>query len=126
MKLNIDGEYFTKKIVEDLSFIDARLMQMFNSLKDNPMLVRRIAYLRALRRTVSASIALLEQIATNVLPFAATLTEYRARLSSTERGQQQVRDEIDAILDDSSAHSQHEELVSEQEFNGLLSDGDAG
>ena len=38
MKLDIDGEYFTEKIVEDLLFIDASLMQVFSSLKDNAVL----------------------------------------------------------------------------------------
>ena len=125
MKLSIDAEYFAEKIVEDLLFIDTSLMRMFTALKDNPVLVRRIAYLRALRRTVNASVTLLNKVGTSALPFAAALSEYRTKLSRTERKQQQVRAEIDAILDDSPAHNQHEELVSEQEFSGLLSDDDA-
>lgn len=125
MKLHIDGEYFTEKIVEDLLFIDTSLLRVFTALKDNPVLVRRIAYLRALRRTVNASVTLLHKIGTSALPFAAALSAYRTKLSRTERKQQQIRDEIDAILDDSPAHNQHEELVSEQEFSGLLSEDDA-
>lgn len=125
MKLDIDGEYFTEKIVEDLLFIDASLMQVFSSLKDNPVLVGRLGYLRALRRTVNAFVALLDNVGANALPFAAALTVYREKISSTARGQQKVRAEIDAILDSPAAQNQHEELVSEQEFNGLLSDDGA-
>lgn len=125
MKLDIDGEYFTEKIVEDLLFIDASLMQVFSSLKDNAVLVGRLGYLRALRRTVNAFIALLESIAAKALPFASSLTVYQEKIASTARGQQRARAEIDAILDNPAEQNQHEELVSEQEFNGLLSDDGA-
>lgn len=130
LRLDIDADFFSDKVLEDVFFIDATLMRLFSSLTDNPYLINRASYLRSLRRTVVAFSDFLEQFADGSLGMRDLTESYHERLTSARQTYQKVRRDIDQILDQDSSDEESSSLVSTQEYDFLLaadSDGeDAG
>ena len=50
LKLSIDNDFFARKILEDLFFIDASLSCHYQLLKENPYLIRRRDYLFSVQK----------------------------------------------------------------------------
>tara|TARA_B100000614_G_scaffold140152_1_gene124594 strand:- start:994 stop:1485 length:492 start_codon:yes stop_codon:yes gene_type:complete len=120
LRLDVDAEYFRDKVLEDVFFIDATLMRMFSSLKENPYLINRASYLRSLRRTVVAFSDFLEQFARGDLGFSDAVSAYSERLTTAQHAHHQVRKEIDLILDQEDPDEETASVVSSQEYGFLL------
>ncbi len=124
LKLDIDPEYFKDKIVEDIFFIDAILMRTFSSLKDNTYLINRSAYLRSLRRTVTAFTEFLETVSVEGAGFSDSLSAYHDKLDSTLHAHNHVLREIDAMLDQEELEEETVDVVSSREYGFLLADAE--
>ena len=122
LKLDIDPEYFKDKIVEDIFFIDAILMRTFASLKDNTYLINRSAYLRSLRRTVTAFVEFLDTVEGDRAGLADSLSAYHNKLASTLHAHNHILHEIDAMLDQEELDEETVDVVSSQEYGFLLAD----
>lgn len=120
LRLDVDTEFFRDKIIEDVFFIDATLMRMFSSLKENTYLINRSSYLRSLRRTVVAFSDFLEQFSRGDLGFAETVSAYSDRLTTAHHAHYAVRKEIDTILDRDEIDDETSSVVSSQEYGFLL------
>jgi hypothetical protein len=124
LRLDVDHEFFQDKILEDIFFIDATLMRLFSSLKENPYLINRITYLRSLRRTIVAFSDFLSQFVRGDLGFHAAADAYTERLTAAVHSHENVRREIDLILDQEDADEEPAALVSSEEYGFLLASDD--
>lgn len=124
LRLDVDHEFFQDKILEDIFFIDATLMRLFSSLKENPYLINRITYLRSLRRTIVAFSDFLGQFVRGDLGFHAAADAYTERLTAAVHSHENVRREIDLILDQEDADDETAALVSSEEYGFLLASDD--
>jgi hypothetical protein len=122
LRLDIDAELFRDKVLEDVFFIDATLMRIFSSLKDNPYLISRANYLRSLRRTVVAFSSFVEQFARGDLGYGEAVAAYHDRLETALRAHRQVRKEIDQILDEEDVSEETASLISTEEYSFLLAE----
>lgn len=120
LRLDVDQEFFHDKILEDIFFIDATLMRLFSSLKDNPHLINRVTYLRSLRRTIVAFSDFLSQFVRGDLGFQAAADAYNERLTAAAYSHQNVRREIDLILDQEDSDEETAAVVSSEEYGFLL------
>jgi hypothetical protein len=124
LRLDVDQEFFQDKILEDIFFIDATLMRLFSSLKENPYLINRITYLRSLRRTIVAFADFLNQFVRGDLGFHAAANAYTERLTAAIHSHENVRREIDLVLDQEDADEENSALVSSEEYGFLLASDD--
>ncbi|MEX2444399.1 MAG: hypothetical protein WD492_12385 [Alkalispirochaeta sp.] len=120
LRLDVDQEFFQDKILEDIFFIDATLMRLFSSLKENPYLINRITYLRSLRRTIVAFSDFLSQFVRGDLGFHTAANAYSERLTAAAHSHENVRREIDLILDQEDSDEDTAALVSSEEYGFLL------
>ncbi len=120
LRLDVDQEFFQDKILEDIFFIDATLMRLFSSLKENPYLINRVTYLRSLRRTIVAFSDFLNQFVRGDLGFRAAAGAYSERLTAAIHSHEKVRGEIDLILDQEDSDEETAAVVSSEEYGFLL------
>lgn len=125
LRLDIDADFFRDKVVEDVFFVDATLMRTFASLKENAFLINRSSHLRSLRRTVVAFVDFLESFSRGDLGFPEAVHAYQDRLAAALRGHQQVRREIDGILDQQDMDDETVNVISSQEYGFLLASDDS-
>ncbi len=124
LRLDVDQEFFHDKILEDIFFIDATLMRLFSSLKENPHLINRVTYLRSLRRTIVAFSDFLSQFVRGDLGFQTAADAYADRLTAAAYSHQNVRREIDLILDQEDSDEETAAVVSSEEYGFLLASHD--
>ena len=80
VRLNVDAEYFADKILEDTLFIDSSIQKIHGSLKENPHLIRRNAYLHSVMKLKRAYGKLLEDLLATEGDFAAPFESMRPKL----------------------------------------------
>lgn len=120
VQLNIDGDLFRDKFIEDVFFIDSTLSRILTQLRENRRLIRRTEYLRALMRAENLFLDLLTKCLDESLPFAAELEAVVTKLRATRSEHQRSLDDVRSILHDQSDVEPEEDVVSQEEFRSLL------
>ncbi len=120
LRLDIDPELYRDKILEDVFFVDAMVMRVFVSLRENERLINRTGYLRSLRRTVTAYSAFLDRLLVGPTVFGGAFAPYRDKLESARQEHQALRREIDALLDKEEPDEETWNTVSSEEYSYLL------
>lgn len=124
LRLDVDAEYFRDKILEDIFFIDATLLRIYSSLKENALLVNRTGHLRSLRRTIAAFTGFLQRLLEGEMTLGDLVESYRSKLSATLHTQERVRSELDVALERNPADEETSDTISSQEYGFLLAGGD--
>jgi len=126
LRLDVDPEYFRDKILEDILFIDATLLRVYSSLKENTLLINRTGHLRSLRRTMGAFTDFLKRLLDGEVELGDIVDTYRSKLTATLHTQERIRSELDAALERDPADDETSDTISSQEYGFLLADGDDG
>ncbi len=124
MKLDIDPEYFRDKILEDIFFIDAALLRIYSSLKENSLLVNRSGYMRSLRRTIHAFVDFLKKILDGEIQHDKLADTYHAKLSTSLHTHERVQTELESSLERSDVYEESSDTISSQEYGFLLAGGE--
>jgi hypothetical protein len=124
LRLDIDPEYFRDKVLEDILFLDAALLRLYSSLKENPQLINRARYFRALRRTIVAFVEFLRRLLDEEISIGDIAQSYHGKLSSCLHTHERVCAELDSILDSNGAEEESADTISSQEYGFLLAGGD--
>lgn len=124
LRLDVDAEYFRDKILEDILFIDATLLRIYSSLKENALLINRTGHLRSLRRTMAAFTDFLHRLLEGDVELGDLVESYRSKLSATLHTQERVRSELDSALERDTAEEETSDTISSQEYGFLLAGGD--
>lgn len=124
LRLDVDPEYFRDKILEDIFFIDATLLRVYSSLKENALLINRTGHLRTLRRTIAAYVDFLRRLLDSEIALGDLVDSYRAKLTSTLQTHERVRAELDGSLERDSSEEESSDTISSQEYGFLLAGGD--
>lgn len=121
IRLEVDVELFRDRLVEDIHFIHATVQKLYRTLHENPHLIRRDEYLRAIMQTKVSFIEVLHACLDTDTPQYVHLAAYAGRVHSHRSEHLQDVEDIRALLqrgDDDE--SRHEDVVSPQEFLSLL------
>jgi hypothetical protein len=120
LRLDIDPELFRDKILEDVLFVDLMILRIYASLRENDYLIQRTAYLRSLRRTVTAFMTFLDHILSTPAIFEGSLERFREKLESAHKEHDLVHREIETLLERSEPNEETETIVSSEEYGFLL------
>jgi hypothetical protein len=121
--LDIDPEYFTDKVIEDVFFIDSCLKRIYSALKSNSYLVNRPDYLKNLLRAKKAFNDFLEQIINSKFAFCVHIEPFFAKFKSSMV--EHIRDmtEISAMLEPKKQEDAGDpDVISQDEYRFLLKD----
>jgi len=123
LKLAVDPELARDKLLEDLAFLERAAGSVFNSLRDNHLLIDRSEHLQELARFNRQFVALLEDIIAGRPTGAAALLPEGGR-ELVERIRQDLVRELAEIRETVTSHrlgaGDQEHIVSEEEFKFLL------
>lgn len=123
LKLNVDADLFRERVVGDFQFLDRSLDRLYESLKSNQRMIDRLPHLRELQRLNTTLAGLLEEVLQGRSPLADELEGDIDRL----RGLRESRErQLRELSQEMSRHlaGEHEQVVSEEEFKGLLAEGE--
>ena len=122
-KLNVDADLFRERVVGDFQFLDRSLDRLYESLKSNQRMIDRLPHLRELQRLNTTLAGLLEEVLQGRSPLADELEADIDRLRGLRESRaRQLRE----LSQEMSRHlaGEHEQVVSEEEFKGLLAEGE--
>ena len=121
VQLDVDGDLFRDKIIEDLMFIHTTVQKLFRGLHENRKLLRRAEYLRSIMLAKSALIEVLEICLDSSSPLYAYLASYTARLRACRAEHHEDIDDIRTVLQHGNGDEpDDEDVVSQEEFLSLL------
>jgi hypothetical protein len=80
VKLGVDADLFSEKILEDTFFIDSTIQRLYSSLNENPHLIRRDSYLHSIMILKKAYSRLLEDLLAAEGIFSAQFESMRPKL----------------------------------------------
>lgn len=123
LKLNVDADLFRERVVGDFLFLDRSLDRLYESLKANQRMIDRLAHLRELQRLNTTLAGLLEEVLRGRSPLADELEGDADRLRGLRASRERQLRELSQEMSRGLA-GEHEQLVSEEEFKGLLAEGE--
>jgi hypothetical protein len=126
LSLEIDGGYFAEKYIEDIFFIDTSIKHVYESLKQNRYLIRRIDYLRSIYRTEQAYTEFLEVLCEQNSPLKDRLRNTRSTIKQLLQEYEQHMEDIEGLLEAGGETEDDEDLVSQEEFRHLLKEENEG
>jgi hypothetical protein len=122
LKLNIDTGLYRDRIIEDIRFLDKTCSNIYQSLKANHLMIDRLTHVKGMKKLNTNFVALLEDILEERLPLASALEQdfdLLQRIQSNREVELAGLQEIIAKLGEPGGDQ--EQIVSEQEFEFLLS-----
>ena len=120
LALDIDPELFKDRVLEDIFFIDATLMKILSQLRENPNLIRRSEYLKALLRAENAFLDFLGDVLAAERPLSAGLTPYDYKIRTCRSSHHDARSQIQSMLRAPEESVPEEDVVSQEELGFLL------
>ncbi len=120
LSLEIDGDYFAEKYIEDIFFIDTSIKHIYESLKENRYLIRRIDYLRSIYRTEQTYTEFLDVLYEQHTPLRDRIKNTRTKIMHLLQEYEQHMQDIERLLEGSNETEDDEDLVSQEEFRHLL------
>ncbi len=122
-KLDLDAEYFLHKFNAEISFVKESLDMILASLKRSSHMIKRLEYMRNLYRVERDFALLLDDVATQRLPFSAAFKPFVDSYREVRKGHLKDISEIRKVLSDGGKQGIADEYtVSEQEFKSLLAE----
>jgi hypothetical protein len=125
LKLEIDPEFFLRRIESDIAFLDSAIGRVYQILTTGPFFVKRHEYLQSMQRLKRSFVELLSAVIDRRFPFAEHMTgsvEAFRRMSETHTAD---LSSINASLSQTKGQEE-EHIVSEDEFKNLLSPMEEG
>ncbi|GAB6091368.1 hypothetical protein [Spirochaeta dissipatitropha] len=120
LNLEIDPEYFRDKLIDDIFFIDACVVRLFQSLEDNPHLISRNQHLKDLQHTISMFCDFINGILQDKFRFAGQLQNARIKLQACLSDQQSRYDKIRSLIQSEQNLDEKEDTISQDELRHLL------
>ena len=124
LKLDIDSDLFLDKFVEDIMFVESILEQLYTSLKENDLLLRRPEHLKRIMRSKYTFAELLNTIMNGESDLGKNLQPFYQKFRELVHEQRDHINEIRDLLNEATSVAQHEDMVSQEEFRILLEDND--
>jgi len=127
LKLDIDANFFTQKVKDDILFISRMVSLIYKSLSENTFMLKRLEYLKSLQRLMQLFTELLSNIVNNKFYFSPALEgafgEYKTLILGYENDVRTIRN----ILSDlNQAENENGNMVSDEEFKFLLLNEEEG
>lgn len=124
LALDVDPGLFKDKVLEDIFFVDSTLMKILAQLRDNPNLIRRSEYLKALLRAETSFLEFLDDILSAERPLAEGLAPFSHKIRACRGSHQTTHDELQSMLHRPEMHAPEEDVVSQEELGFLLQESD--
>jgi len=126
LKLNVDADLLRERVVGDFQFLDRSLARLHQSLKANHLMIDRLAHLKELQRLNASLASLLEDVLQGRLALADELeADFPLLRPLHENRRRDLLELSQAMAASGQGPGDHEQLVSEEEFKGLLAEGEA-
>lgn len=120
LKLSIDPDYFSEKILEDVFFIDSAIQKAYGSLRSNTHLIKRNAYLHSIMKLKKAFSRLVEEILSLEGPFSDRMSQVFPKLRRSAAAHLKDVREIREQLKDLDGPKLDSDLISYSELNYLM------
>ena len=121
LKLDIDANFFTLKVKDDIQFIHKLIYIIYKSLSENTYMLKRLEYLKSLQRLMQQFTELLSGIVSRKLLFApaleSSIADFKAIIPRYENDIRTIKHELVDLSGDSTGDVN---IVSEEEFKFLL------
>lgn len=125
LDLDIDGDLYLDKVVEDILFIEGTMESLTQSLTENPRLLDRADHLHSIMRAKGRYAHLLESIARGEINFSRHLFPFSAKFRQISAKQREDIEDIRRVLSsESDSGFEDTKVVSEQELHFLLMEDD--
>jgi len=122
LKLTIDGDIFSGKIVDDILFLDEAVDKVSGLLKESQSFLKKEENLRNLKKVKRLFIELLDDIIEKKISIAYYFTDIIDNFKKIREKQRETTVEIDTELENmSGGKKEGQQIVSEEEFKFLLS-----
>ncbi|MBN1411354.1 MAG: hypothetical protein JW969_10965 [Spirochaetales bacterium] len=122
IKLDIDPQYFVKKIGSDIIHISSVIDQLHASLFEHKTMIKRKSYLKSLSRLKNNFVLMLDDILQTRYPVTDELLGYREKFMGIKESHEKSLSKIRGLLQKSRpAGPDMENMVSEEEIKSLLS-----
>lgn len=118
--LDIDAEFFTDRVLDELLFIDATLVRLDSLLNGAEQLITRNDHLRTLLRCERAYVELLADLENGELAFGTALSASRARLGAVRRVHEEAARRLDLALRQPRDDADEQRTVGSEELRLLL------
>ncbi len=123
LKLTVDSEIFSAKIVDDILFIDEAVDKVYDLLKNSPSPIKKEENLRNIRKVKKLFIELLDDIIQKRVSMAYYFTDILDNLIGIQKKHSETDADIDGqLLRIAGKLQEGRQIVSEEEFRFLLSD----
>ena len=124
LKLKIDMEYFGSKIVDDIVFIDEKIEVILNLLKAHSLLLKEEEYLLDLRKLENLFIDFLNDLRDKNFPGSYYFSDLLTGFEKIQAKHEEFLESIKIMLREiENREADAEQIVSEEEFKFLLSNG---
>lgn len=120
LKLNIDSFIFAEKTLEDINFIENIIQKLYNSLEENPHLIRRADHLLSVMEVKKYFITYLEILTRNGNPYSNDLKQAFPKLRRAVANHTRDLSLIQGQLKITESASTEVEHISENEMSFLL------
>ena len=119
LKLEVDPELFRERILGDITWIDATIGRLYQSLKESSLFVKRQEHLKELQKLKRAFAGALDALVEKRAPFAVHIAEKNGELRAIRDSHLRDIEEIRSILAGKGA-PEVEHMVSTEELKFLM------
>ncbi|MDA3808947.1 MAG: hypothetical protein PF518_01325 [Spirochaetaceae bacterium] len=120
LKLNIDSFIFAEKTLDDINFVESIIQKMYNSLIENPHLIRRADHLLSILEVKKFFITYLETLTRSGNPYSNDLKQAFPKLRRSVANHTRDLSVIQDQLKSTEKISKETEHISENEMSFLL------
>src|SRR5208337_1517880 len=119
LKLEVDPELFRERLLGDITWIDATIGRLYQSLKESSLFVKRQEHLKELQKLKRAFAGALDALVEKRAPFAVHIAEKSGELRAIRDSHLRDIEEIRSILAGKGA-PEVEHMVSTEELKFLM------
>jgi hypothetical protein len=121
LKLEIDPEFFRKRVLGDIAWVDAMIGKVSQSLLTSSLFVKRQEHLREIQKLKRAFIEAIDGLLGKRVPFAQHLADWNERLRSIRDSHEKEIAEIrEALTGRGPGAPEEEHMVSAEELKFLM------
>ena len=123
VKLQLDEEYFLSRLQADVAFIDQTIDKLYDALRANAHMVRRVQHVRELRTAKIRFVELLGDVIDRRMAGADLLRDSTAELRTVRAHHERDLSEMGRSLREAADQAlQDEHMISDEEFRVLLAE----
>jgi len=121
IRLDVDIEYFADKILEDILFINASIQKIYDSLKNNSLLIQRNVYYHSIMKLKEAYVRFLDELNSADGKFNNSFENMRTKFKLMSENNLKDLQDIKDFIGGTEARRVEGDTISRNELHYLMS-----